>query len=120
LLGQYAYLADGSEGLHVIDISDPATPEIVGSLPLPGSARDVRVHGSSAYVAAEAAGLHVVSIDLPESPKLARSIPIPGNTTSLHAEGEDLAALACARDGGLIALSLKAGNRLHLPVILRS
>ena len=37
------YVADGAGGLHVIDVSDPTRPQIVGSLQMPGTARAVVV-----------------------------------------------------------------------------
>jgi len=47
--GDYAYLVDGD--LHVIDVSDPATPAEVGAYVTPGSIRAVHVTGPYAYLA---------------------------------------------------------------------
>ena len=41
--GGYAYVADGSNGLQVVDVSNPAVPTIVGSVDTPGLAWDVIV-----------------------------------------------------------------------------
>ena len=38
LSGTVAYLADGPSGLQVIDVSNPASPMILGSVDTPGSA----------------------------------------------------------------------------------
>ncbi|MBK9137540.1 MAG: hypothetical protein IPM17_02055 [Verrucomicrobia bacterium] len=49
--GHYAYVADGWEGLQVIDVSDPAHPVRVGGYNTPGRAQGVAVSGHYAYVA---------------------------------------------------------------------
>ena len=38
-------------GLQVIDVSTPASPQIIGSVDTPGYACDVTVVGTTAYVA---------------------------------------------------------------------
>jgi hypothetical protein len=47
----HAYVADEASGLLVIDISNPASPQIVASVDTPGFAFDVAVAGNHAYVA---------------------------------------------------------------------
>ena len=49
--GNFAYVAAGAAGLVVVDVADPATPQIVASFDTPGNANDVRVVGTRAYVA---------------------------------------------------------------------
>jgi len=80
--GNYAYVADSSAGLRVIDISDPANPNEVGFYHdprqgIPEHARKVHVSGDYAYVADSAwnaatgytnAGLRVVDISTPANP----------------------------------------------------
>jgi hypothetical protein len=58
--GNHAYLADGLSGLQVIDISDPTSPQAVGSVNTPGRARGVVVAGDHAYVADGRSGLQVL------------------------------------------------------------
>ncbi|NIV33635.1 MAG: hypothetical protein GWN58_30570, partial [Anaerolineae bacterium] len=41
--GEYAYLAEGMEGLRIIDISDPAAPTEAGYYETPGIAMGVAV-----------------------------------------------------------------------------
>ena len=45
IAGDYAFVADGSSGLLVIDISDPANIASVGSSGTPGSSRGVAISG---------------------------------------------------------------------------
>ena len=50
LKGRLAYLADGPEGLQVVDLSTPAKPTIVGGHKAAAPARDVAVAGSHVFV----------------------------------------------------------------------
>ena len=49
--GDYAYFGSGA-ALMVADISDPAAPQVVGDVTLPGVVQAVAVAGGHAYVAA--------------------------------------------------------------------
>jgi hypothetical protein len=50
LSGQRAYVADGREGLQVVDLSQPASPKLVGGFKTERPARDVAVAGSTVLV----------------------------------------------------------------------
>ena len=65
--GTHAYVADDSSGLQVIDITNPQSPQIVGSVDTPDYAYGVAVSGTHAYVADRGSGLQV--IDITESPE---------------------------------------------------
>jgi len=64
--GNHAYLVDYNAGLRVVDISDPTSPIVVGSLPM--QALSVDVSGDYAYLAAEFDGLVIVDISDPADP----------------------------------------------------
>jgi hypothetical protein len=69
--GDYVYIADDESGLRVVNVSDPAHPVEVGSLPMPGYAPfwDVAVQGNYAYIVADwQGGLRVVDVSVPETP----------------------------------------------------
>jgi hypothetical protein len=75
--GHYAYLADGTAGLQVIDVSDPAHPARVGGCCAGGLADDVDVAGNRAYVADFYAGLLIVDVSDPSNPvQLGRLDPV--------------------------------------------
>jgi hypothetical protein len=59
--GAYAYVAAGSSGLRVIDVSDPAAPVEVGFYDTPGEAWGVAVAGDYVHLADGSAGLDVFS-----------------------------------------------------------
>ena len=66
--GNFAYVAAGSAGLQVVDVSDRRAPRIVGSLDTPGTALDVRVVGTRAYVADGSAGLRIIDVSNTAAP----------------------------------------------------
>jgi len=66
--GDYAYVADGTNGLVVIDVSDRTAPVEVGSYDTDGTARRVVVQGSYAYVADLGNGAVVIDISEPSFP----------------------------------------------------
>jgi hypothetical protein len=54
LRGARAYVADGREGLQVVDLSNPANPKIIGAYKTTNPARDVAVSEGLAFVVAGA------------------------------------------------------------------
>lgn len=66
--GKWTYLTAADDGLIVVDVSNPAAPQRVGSCRLLGSARDIAVAGRYAYVAAREGGLRVVDVSNPKAP----------------------------------------------------
>ena len=69
VVGSYAYLASGTNGLHVVDVSDPTRPRRVGGYDTPGSAWAVAVTGHYAYVADQTGGLQVIDVSDPANPQ---------------------------------------------------
>ncbi len=65
---RYAYIADGSAGLRIVDITDPAYPVEIGFYDTPGSTIGVAVAGDYAYLADGNAGLRIVDIADPAHP----------------------------------------------------
>ena len=50
VVGTLVYLADATAGLQVIDVSNPASPMIIGDVDTPGNAEDVVLSGNQAYL----------------------------------------------------------------------
>ena len=98
--GTYAYVACGTAGLKVVDISRPTSPGIVGSFATPGYAWAVTVVGPYAFVADGAQGISVVNISNPTSPVGVGWIDTPG-------AAEDIAVvngLAYVADGNSLQI----------------
>jgi len=85
--GNFAYVADFSPGLLIINITNPASPTLAGSYNTPGSAGAVAVDGNYAYVADYASGLIVINITNPASPTLAGSYDTPGSARDVVVDG---------------------------------
>lgn len=76
--GNYAYIAAGSAGLQIVDVSKPAAPKIVAALALAGNANGIKVVGNTVYLAGGSAGLQIVDVTNPLAPALLGSVTTPG------------------------------------------
>jgi hypothetical protein len=79
--GDVAYLAVGSAGLVVIDITEPANPALMGGTSAPGDARAVAIAGDRAYVADGSSGLRVINISDAANPLPIAVCDTPGWAT---------------------------------------
>ena len=93
--GNYAYVASGSTGLQVVDVSNPSAPVIVGAVDTPGNANDVRVVGNTVYIADGAAGLQIVDVTNPRAPAILGALDTPGEANDVFVVG----TLAYVADG---------------------
>jgi uncharacterized repeat protein (TIGR01451 family) len=66
--GTLAYVAAGTAGLKVVDITNPLAPALIGAWNSPGFAEGVAVSGSTAYLADGPYGLRVVDVSDPAAP----------------------------------------------------
>jgi hypothetical protein len=88
LSGDYAYVANGNEGLCVVSITDPGNPSIIENCdPLSGHAYAVDIAGDCAYVANGEGGLLVLDITDPASLSLAGSYDTPGTARDVAVSG---------------------------------
>ncbi|MFN9598382.1 MAG: DUF4347 domain-containing protein [Dolichospermum sp.] len=88
VVGNYAYVADWSSGLQIINISNPAVPTLVGTYDTSSYAHGVQVVGNYAYVADGYSGLQIIDISNATTPTLkgnydtsasARGVQVVGN-----------------------------------------
>jgi len=68
IFGKYAYVADSTSGLQIIDISDHALPTLEGAYNTNGYAFDVYVSGKYAYIADYGSGLQIIDVSDPSTP----------------------------------------------------
>jgi len=112
--GNYAYVANGSAGLRVIDISDPSSPFEVGYCNTPRCALGVFVSGNYAYVAAsvdwnnngyDEGRLYIIDVSNPSSPSEIGYYDTPGAAMGVYVFGN----YAYVADGysGLVILRIK-------------
>jgi len=79
IAGTVLYIASGSAGLRVVNVANPAAPQIIGSLPTRGNALDVEVRGTMAYMADGSGGLQIIDVSIPSSPQAAGWVDTPGS-----------------------------------------
>ena len=87
IAGDFAYVAAGSTGLQVVDVTDRRAPRIVGSLDTTGNANDVKVVGNIAYVADGSAGLRIIDVTNPANPSLLSALDTPGEANDVVVVG---------------------------------
>ena len=75
--GGYAYVADYTAGLQVVDVSDPANPLTVGGLDTSGWAYHVAVADGYVYLADGPSGLQVVDVNDPSNPVIVANVAVP-------------------------------------------
>ena len=66
--GHFAYVGDGSAGLQIVDISNPALPIHEGEYEPDGSVRGVTVSGTYGFLVGDAIGLEIVNVSNPNNP----------------------------------------------------
>ena len=79
-----------AHGLAIIDVSNPAEPIHIKSLPLPlltWSANSIFVRGNLAFIGAEDTGLQILDIRDPLNPLFIGAADTAGNANGVHVEG---------------------------------
>jgi hypothetical protein len=74
--GDYVYMASGSDGLRVMDVSDLSDPREAGICPALGGDSGLIVSGRYAY-GVENAGINIFNISDPRSPSLVAYLGLP-------------------------------------------
>lgn len=76
LVEDMAYVACGSNGVAMVDISTPTSPTVIGTAPTLGEARSLAVAGDLVYVADGAAGLTILApVPVSDSPPSIVGLP---------------------------------------------
>ena len=98
VVGSLLYVAAGSGGLQIVDVSSPTSPRILGAASISGHAYAVTVAGNFAYVAANTA-IAAVNVAVPTAPVV---------VGTLGATAANAAAVVSTRlyvlDGGLLKI----------------
>jgi hypothetical protein len=103
--GTLAYVADGTAGLLVLDMSNPAVAVVpLGAYNTPGSATGVEIRGSKAFVADGAGGVQVIDIANAAAPRWLGTYATRGSTSDVAFAGGGAGpqvALIADSDGGV-------------------
>jgi hypothetical protein len=82
--GHYVYIANGWQGLRIVDVADPAKPTLVASYPTSADTVAVAVSGSRAFVA-DIAGLQILDVSDPTRPVyMASYLPSAGSKWAIN------------------------------------
>ncbi len=87
----YVYIVAGDPGIYVIDVSNPATPSVAGTLiavPATGAiaidpVRDLLYLGTTDTVGYPNDGLKIIDISNPAAPKIVGTVDLPNWTVGL-------------------------------------
>ena len=71
------YIAYGTAGLRIVDVSNPAAPTLISTTPLGGDSRSLVVSGNYAYIAGRDSGVFIVDVTNASSPQKVKSIKTP-------------------------------------------
>lgn len=103
--GDYAFVADMTAGLQIMDISNPSNPERIGSVDTPGKALDIEVKRNYAFVADYTGGIHTVDISDPENPTIVYSLDTPGRASGITISGDYIFVADSSADIQMIDIS---------------
>jgi hypothetical protein len=96
--GNYAYVAEGSNGLRILDVSAPSSPSLESTFNTSGYAQGVHVDGDYAYVADDDDGLDIINISNKSSPSLTGNITNIGDAEKVFVQ-DDYAYVVTSTNG---------------------
>ena len=83
----HAYVADGTYGISVFDIGDPASPRLVKGFDFPGVAEGVAYGNSTLFVASGDRGLTLLGLENPTRVRFVASLDTPGDARKVALAG---------------------------------
>ena len=100
--GNYVYVADGSAGFKILDVSNSASPAISGQVDTSGEAVDIALSsdGNYAFVADSIGGVHIISINDKANPEIVNSVTEIGLVNGVYLNNNTL-YVATSAQGGL-------------------
>jgi hypothetical protein len=84
--GNYAFIADLYNGLHIVDVSNPNEPDYKKGIALPG-ATDIDISDTYLYITLQSSGMAILDIAAPEDTFVTSVFAAEGVATSVRVEG---------------------------------
>jgi hypothetical protein len=108
LAGDLAYVADGANGVQVIDVGDPSAPVLRGAVTTDQPALDIDIADTLACVAVGLAGLLTVDVGDPDAPVIVGGVDTPGRVRGVSV----LDSLVYSADDvvGLMLFAIRDGD----------
>lgn len=100
--GDFLYL--GGHDFQVVDVSNPGSPAVVGTLDTAGETTHIAVSGSLVYLADGPLGLQVVDVSLPNSPTVIGALDVGSYAADLVLSGS--LAYVLTREAGLVVVDV--------------
>jgi hypothetical protein len=88
--GRYVYIGGGWTGLHVFDISNPASPELIGGFDTPNWITAMSLHEDVLYLSLGDSGLLALDVQQPDRPIMLDTLELPGYLLESSAAGDYL------------------------------
>ncbi|MEN8006604.1 MAG: hypothetical protein ABFS42_06280, partial [Candidatus Krumholzibacteriota bacterium] len=85
--GDLAFVACGSLGLAIVDVSNPVMPSLVIQFPVGGFVDQVAVEGDRVYLTGYLVGLVTVDVTTPSSPSVVGTLPLTGEAEAIVIRG---------------------------------
>ena len=84
------YVADWFSGLHLYDISEPASPRHLAAYHTQGSAKGVLVHGNYAFIGDDDHGVQIIDVSNPKQLRKVSEVATPGLAYTMKLAGDNL------------------------------
>lgn len=104
VVGTYAYVANGHDGLMVLDVSDSTLPDIVSELDLPGDAISIAANPPYVYIGDDKDTLRVISVSNPSNPSQVGKLALSAEAKDVFYDN-DLVYIA-ERSEGLVIVDV--------------
>ncbi len=104
--GNYVYLANGQEGLWIVDISNVSSPKLVGKFQIDDFVKEVKVKDSKAYIGTWESGLIILDVSNPSSPTILGSCSTPSSVEDICIQ--DSYAYIADKQGGLRIIDISS------------
>jgi len=122
--GTLGYVCDGTNGLVILDMTDPLNPVQLGHVITGGEARDIELNdfGNTAYIATESNGTVIVDVTDPTNPTILSTTTEPSAVVSV-AESNGYLAVAAWNDARVYDVAdpanpkIVGGSRIAVPKV---
>jgi hypothetical protein len=117
VVGDRAYVSSGNGDMHIVDVSTPSQPVLLGKADLPIALWTAHIQGSYAYVALHQYGLQVIDISDPREPVVLDSGYALGQILALQRVGSTLYVATGVSDVQVLDVSNTSRPRVigHIP-----
>jgi hypothetical protein len=88
--GDYAYLANGNDGLAIVNIKDNKNPYLESQIDTAGYANAVCIYNDTAYVADGESGLQIISIKDKANPKILFNFDTKGYASDIFVDEKNV------------------------------